>query len=275
MELWSDLYGEDVVYHGTVSGFSGGTGAAFALVPAPHPRANRNTVHSGGAAEIRFEDVTYAHGHGSPVLQGFTLTLAAGERVIIRAPSGGGKTTAMHLVLGLVTPQRGRVLAAGADAALTRLAVPASVAWLPQLPHLFAATVADNVRLGAPGATDDAVRDALRRVNADFVDELPFGVESLIGDRGTTLSGGQRQRIALARTMLLDCPIVLLDEPLAHLGAESRAAIGEQLEAATRGRTVLIAAHAAEPFAWADGVIDIVDASGLRATPLQAAGVPA
>jgi ABC-type multidrug transport system fused ATPase/permease subunit len=130
------------------------------------------------------------------------------------------------------------------------------IAWVPQRPHLFAGTVADNIRLGRPDATDDDVRRAAAAANAlEFVEALPHGFATRLGDRGTGLSAGQRQRIALARAFLRDAPLLLLDEPTSNLDQESEAAVVDAVTRCAAGRTVVLVAHRPALAALADRVV--------------------
>lgn len=198
------------------------------------------------AAGVRFEDVTVRYpGRDEAALDGVSLTVAPGERVALVGPSGAGKSTLVNVLLGLVAPTSGRVLAGGVDlAAADAECWRRQLAWVPQRPHLFARTVAENIRLGRPGATDDEVVRAATLAHADeFVRRLPLGYETPLGERGAGLSAGQRQRIALARAFLRDAPLLLLDEPTAGLDAGSEAVVVEATARLMAGRTVLVVAH--------------------------------
>jgi thiol reductant ABC exporter CydD subunit len=215
------------------------------------------------SAEIVVAHVSFAHHGREAGLAGISAVIAPGERVVLRGASGAGKSTLLALVLGLVRPDEGGISIGGLDVAATRpLDWRDVIAWLPQHPHLFAGTIAANIRLALPNASDADIRAALAIVGATFVDRLTDGIETTVGERGLTLSGGQRQRIALARTLVRDCPIVLLDEPLAHLDSSSRTRVGAAIEACTRGRTVVIAAHESDDIAWADRTLELSEAVG-------------
>ncbi|WP_407659296.1 thiol reductant ABC exporter subunit CydD [Jiangella rhizosphaerae] len=198
------------------------------------------------AAGIRFENVTVRYpGRDEAALDDVSLAIAPGERVALVGPSGAGKSTLVNVLLGLVTPTSGRVLAGGADVASAEAeSWRRQLAWVPQRPHLFARTVAENIRLGRPDATDDEVVRAATLAHADeFVARLPRGYETPLGERGAGLSAGQRQRIALARAFLRDAPLLLLDEPTAGLDAGSEAVVVEATARLMAGRTVLVVAH--------------------------------
>ena len=189
------------------------------------------------------------HPGRSTGIRDLTFDVARGRRVVLCGPSGAGKSTVLALVLGHLRPDAGVVATDGGD-----------IVWLPQHPHLFSGTIADNVTLGDPRWSDAAVSAALAAAGATFVESLPSGLDTCVGDRGLTLSGGQRQRIALARVLVRPAPTLLLDEPLANLDNARRAQVSASIERATRGRTVVIAAHAIEQFAWADAVITLPSA---------------
>jgi thiol reductant ABC exporter CydD subunit len=202
--------------------------------PAPSPRD----------VPVRIERVTVAYpGRPAPALHRFSLELDPGETVALVGPSGAGKSTVASLLLGFAEPSAGRVLVGGIDLADCDAASwHAQVAWVPQRPTLFHGTVAANIALGAPGATDDAIRDAARRAGADaVVRALPDGYGTLIGEAGRGLSAGQRQRIALARAFFRDAALVILDEPTANLDAAGAGRVAEAI--ARLDCTVLLITH--------------------------------
>jgi ATP-binding cassette, subfamily C, bacterial CydD len=200
--------------------------------------------------------VTYP-GRGVPALRSFSLELQPGETVALVGPSGAGKSTAASLLLRLLAPDGGAVTAGSADlAACDPVAWREHVAWVPQRPTLFHGTVADNIRLGVPGAADAAVRRAASMAGADgFVEGLPDGYETVVGEAGRALSAGQRQRIALARAFLREAPLVILDEPTANLDLESVEVVTVALEALRGERTILVITHDAAVAACADRVV--------------------
>lgn len=182
-----------------------------------------------------------------------------GEHIALVGPSGAGKSTLLSLLLGFVTPASGRVMIGGTGLAdIAPGAWHAQVAWVPQRPHLFAASVADNIRLGRPDATDAEVRRAARAAAADlFVEGLPQGYDTRLGEHGSGLSAGQRQRVALARAFLKDAPVLLLDEPTAHLDPESEAAVTRATADLMRGRTSIVVAHRTSLLPHADRIVTL------------------
>jgi ABC-type multidrug transport system fused ATPase/permease subunit len=193
------------------------------------------------------------------VLDDVDLELAAGETVALVGPSGAGKSTIASLLLLLAAPTEGQVLADGVDvAALDPGAWRRQLAWLPQRPMLLRATVADNIRLAAPGAGFERVRAAAALAGAaGFIKALSDGYETVIGDGGRVLSAGQARRLALARVFLRGAAFVILDEPTAHLDPESADRVAAAIES-NRGRcTTLLISHHAELAARCDRVVRI------------------
>ncbi|MER5933288.1 thiol reductant ABC exporter subunit CydD [Streptomyces sp. NPDC002054] len=222
--------------------------------------ADRAPTPDGRRAQLRLDGVTVHYpDRPAPALRNVSLTVRPGEHVALVGPSGAGKSTLLSLFLGFTAAESGRVTADGTDLAdLDPDEWRAQVAWLPQRPHLFAASVADNIRLGRPGADDAEVRAAARAASADhFIGELPGGYETVLGEHGAGLSAGQRQRIALARAFLKDAPVLLLDEPTAHLDPESEAAVTRATVELMRGRTAIVVAHRTSLLPHADRIITV------------------
>ena len=257
-------------------------------VPAGGPPAA--PARPAAPADLRAEEVTLSGvtvtypGRRRPVLDEVSLTIRPGERILLTGPSGAGKSTLLALLLGFVRPDAGTIQAGGAG--LT----PADddrwrgqIAWVPQHPHLFAGRVADNIALGQPDASPEAIRQAARLAGAaEFIEALPGGYDAVLGERALRLSAGQRQKIALARAFLRDAPLLLLDEPAAHLDPASTRRVAEALETVLAGRTVVLVSHGPGLAAVASRVIRL-DAGALvstarpasRAGSADTTGVPA
>ena len=211
------------------------------------------------ARAISFEDVTFAYPArpDSSALADFTLKIGAGERVALVGPSGAGKTTLLALLLRFYDPQRGRVRIDGIDVRdMDPQVLRRMMALVPQDPVIFAASVLENVRYGRPEATRDAALAACEQAFAlEFVERLPQGIDTPLGERGVTLSGGQRQRISIARALLADRPLLLLDEATSSLDAASERMVQQAMEALERGRTTLAIAHRLATVQHADRIV--------------------
>jgi len=194
---------------------------------------------------IRFEDVAFAYEPGHLILRGIDVDIEAGSRVALVGPSGGGKSTILSLLLRLHDPGRGRVMIDGQDVrGFTLDSLRSQISVALQDPILFAVSVADNIAYGSPDAQPESIVPAARTGNAhDFIETLPDGYETIVGERGVSLSRGQRQRIALARCAIRDAPMLLLDEPFTGLDEESRQAVTVGLEQLAAGRTTLMVTH--------------------------------
>ena len=195
------------------------------------------------------------------VLKNISLTIHPGEQVGLVGPSGAGKSTMIWLLLRFFDPQEGRILLGGHDIRRLPLEVlRRHIAVVMQDTYLVHGTVADNLRFGKPDATQEELEEAARAGNAhDFIQALPQGYETIVGERGQRLSGGQRQRIAIARALLKDAPILLLDEALSHVDTENEALIQEALERLMVGRTTLIIAHRLSSVIAADRIVVLED----------------
>lgn len=194
---------------------------------------------------IEFDAVTVSYDGESNALDGASFTLRPGEHAALVGPSGSGKSTIMSLLLGFITPQGGTIRIAGqslGDLSLSEWRK--QLAYVPQSPVLFAGSIADNIRLARPDASLQEVQQAARTAFADeFIDDLPNGYDTLVGERGAGLSGGQIQRVAIARAILQDAALILLDEPTANLDTQAEAKVREALRSLAQGRTVLTIAH--------------------------------
>jgi ABC-type multidrug transport system fused ATPase/permease subunit len=195
---------------------------------------------------VTFEDVHFAYRpEAGEVLEGMDFEVEAGRRVALVGLSGAGKTTVTNLIARLYDPQRGRVLIDGEDIRyFTLKSLRDSITFVPQEPILFRATVAENIAYGRSGATREEIECSAELAGADeFIRELPEGYDTLLSERGESLSGGQRQRISIARAMLRESPILILDEPQAGLDAEAASAVEDSWRALTEGRTTFVIAH--------------------------------
>jgi ATP-binding cassette subfamily B protein len=229
-----------------------------------------------GPGEIRFEDVSFGYDPERLVLEDVDLTIAPGRTVALIGHTGSGKTTLAALVPRFYDATAGRVLVDGVDVRdVTRRSLRREVGVISQDPFLFSATVRENIAFGAPDATDEQVVEAARAAQAhEFVEALPDGYETVIGERGITLSGGQRQRLAIARAILIDPRILVLDDATASVDATTEARIREGLAEVMKGRTTIIIAHRLSTIQLADEVVVLehgrVAARGTQAELLEA-----
>ena len=209
------------------------------------------------AGDIDFVDVDFGYDERREVLSGFDLRVAAGERVAIVGPSGSGKTTATLLVSRFYEPDRGAVLVDGHDVrGVTLHSLRSQVGVVFEESFLFSDSVSANIAYGRPGASDEEIEAAARVAQAhDFVMALPRGYDCVVGERGLTLSGGQRQRIALARAMLADPRILILDDATSAVDARTEEAINEGLRTVLADRTTLLVAHRRSTLHLADRVV--------------------
>jgi ATP-binding cassette, subfamily B, bacterial len=196
-------------------------------------------------ASVVFENIGFRYPDGRKVFENLSLTLDRGQRVGLIGPSGSGKSTLFTLLQRFYDVQDGRILIDGQDISrVTQESLRGAIAVVPQDISLFHRSILENIRYGRKDASDQEVTDAVIAAHCDtFIDALPNGAETIVGDRGVKLSGGQRQRIAIARAFLKDAPILLLDEATSALDSESEEAIREALDRLMRGRTVIAIAH--------------------------------
>jgi ATP-binding cassette subfamily C protein CydD len=240
------------------------------LPPLPPPPAAlpvRNVEARG--VTVAFENVTLTWDPArGPALVGLSFRAPAGETVVLAGPSGAGKTTIMEILLGFARPDSGRVTINGADlATIVPQALARLIAWIGQRPMLFAGSIRDNIRFSRPEATDAEVQEAARFARIDgFAAALPRGLDTLVGEGGYGLSGGQAQRVAIARAFLKNAPLLLLDEPTAHLDPATEAEVLESLRRLTLGRTVILASHSAAAHAFGGRRVDLREG---RAVPMR------
>ncbi|MEV7344862.1 thiol reductant ABC exporter subunit CydD [Streptomyces sp. NPDC093544] len=264
-------------YHAAAEGLSAAE-EIFSVLETPVAASGSLPAPEG---EIGFESVTVRYpGRSSDAVSDVSFAVGRGETVALVGPSGVGKSTLLNVLLGFVEPTEGRVRIGGVDLSEVDLADWRSrVAWVPQRPHLYARSIADNVRLARPDADDTAVRQALADAGATgFVDALPDGADTVLGEDGAGLSAGQRQRLALARAFLADRPVLLLDEPTATLDGATEAEVVEAVRRLAVGRTVLLVVHRPALLGVADRVVRLepgADAQASGVPDAAASGVPA
>ena len=233
---------------GALAGHAAGAAARIAAV-ASNAAGNGDPVDPAplpGGTSLRFEAIRFRWRDDRPaVLDGLTLDIPAGSRIAILGPSGSGKSTLAALALRVVEPQAGRILLGGVDIARLRAAdVRSRIAWLSQETHLFSDTIRANLALARDDATDADYWAALDRAGiADLVRTLPDGLDSWIGEGGSQVSGGQGRRLALARALLSQAPVLILDEPATGLDAATERAFLSTLNDVTAGRTVILITH--------------------------------
>jgi ATP-binding cassette subfamily B multidrug efflux pump len=235
-------------------------------------------------ADIRFEAVRFGYGTARGVLHGIDLDIAHGERVGLVGPSGAGKSTLVNLLLRFYEVEAGRILIDGQDIAkVTQESLRSHIAMVTQDTSLLHRSIRDNIRYGRPQATEAEIIDAASRAHAlGFIEGLEDwqgrrGFDAHVGERGVKLSGGQRQRIAIARVILKDAPILVMDEATSSLDSEVEAAIQEQLDGLMKGRTVIAIAHRLSTIARMDRLVVLdrgrIVESGTHAELLAREGV--
>ncbi|WP_262060831.1 thiol reductant ABC exporter subunit CydD [Streptomyces sp. STR69] len=264
-------------YHAAAEGLAAAE-EIFSVLETPVPATGTTEVPSDALA---FEGVTVRYpGRSVDAVSDVSFAVEPGETVALVGPSGSGKSTLLNALLGFVRPAEGRVRVGGVDLADADLERWRSrIAWVPQHPQLYAGTIAENVRLARPDADDTAVRRALADAGAlEFVDALPEGIGSVLGEDGAGLSAGQRQRLALARAFLADRPVLLLDEPTAALDGATEAEVVEAVRRLAVGRTVLLVVHRPALLAVADRVVRVAEGEAAvraEAAPALADTTPA
>ncbi|MGW9170335.1 thiol reductant ABC exporter subunit CydD [Streptomyces decoyicus] len=261
-------------YHAAAEGLSAAE-EIFAVLETPLPAPGTAPAPEGTALAV--EELVVRHpGRTADSLPATSFEVRPGETVALVGPSGAGKSTLLSVLLGFTEPHAGRALVDGRDiASLSPESWRQRIAWVPQHPHLFAGTIAENVRLARPDVDDAAVRTALGDAGAlDFIDALPDGMATRLGESGAGLSAGQRQRLALARAFLADRPILLLDEPTANLDGATEEAVVAAVRRLAVGRTVLLVVHRPALLAVADRVVRLPDPAVAAAGtgPMDAVG---
>ena len=242
------------------------TGAADALAalpdaPEPAPAREVRSIAAQGVGVV-FENVhlVWDAARGA-ALDGVSFRIPAGETLVITGPSGAGKSSVLEILLGFARPDSGRVTINGMDITeIVPVALSRLTAWVGQRPLLFATTIADNIRFARPEATEADIARAARAAGVEaFAAALPMGMATMVGEGGYGLSGGQAQRVAVARAFLKDAPLLLLDEPTAHLDPVTEADLLDSLRRLAAGRTVILASHAAAAHLFSGNRLDLID----------------
>jgi ATP-binding cassette, subfamily B, bacterial len=261
VEVFRPLRELTALYHRGMIAMSA-TKAIYGLLDTPpevsDPAPGAAVAETTPRPEIRFEGVTFAYaGRRGAALADVSFTLGAGETLGVVGPSGAGKSTLVWLLLRFFDPQAGRILLGGHDLrALPLDVLRRQIAVVVQDTYLFHDTVAANLRYGKPDATAAELEAAARAANAhEFIQALPRGYDTIVGERGARLSGGQRQRLAIARAILKDAPLLVLDEALSSVDSENEAAIQEALDRLQQGRTTLVIAHRLSSVIGADRIL--------------------
>ncbi|MFM7142022.1 MAG: ABC transporter ATP-binding protein, partial [Alphaproteobacteria bacterium] len=232
-----------------------------------------------GGGRIAFEHVAFSYAAESPVLRDVVAEIRPGQRVGVVGPTGGGKSTFVSMIPRFYDPTAGRITIDGVDTRDFQLdSLRASIGFVLQDTVLFHGTVRENIAYGREGATDEEVRQAARLANAEeFIERMPHGYDTEVGERGSTLSGGQRQRIGIARALVRNSPILILDEPTAALDTESEQLVMEALARLMEGRTTITIAHRLSTIRDCDRIFVLKDGvvaeQGTHAELLAADGV--
>ena len=260
-ECFRPLVELDVYWHAGYMGISASTGI-FELLDAepgvPAAPAGRTGAAASPEGAIALHDVTFSYSDDArPALSDVSLEIGEGETVAIVGRSGAGKTTVASLLLRFFDPQEGTLTFGGTDFRDVPLQdLRYQIGYVSQDTYLFYGTIEDNLRIGRPDASPDEIRDAAEKANIHaFILSLPNGYETIVGERGAKLSGGERQRIAIARALLKDAPVLILDEATSNLDSANEAAIRQELGLLTRGRTTIVIAHRLSSVVHADRIV--------------------
>jgi thiol reductant ABC exporter CydD subunit len=250
-------------YHASAEGVSAAD-QVFEVLGRPLPTHGSATdVPDPARTGLVIESLEFTYpGRDRPALDRITLSVEPGEILAVTGPSGSGKSTLLAVLLGFVQPDAGVVRVGDVELAdLDPGAWRRRIAWVPQRPHLFASSVADNIRLGRPEAGQSDVRRAAGAAGlGDLLDRLPRGLDTVLGQDGAGLSAGERQRVALARAFLRDAPLLLLDEPTANLDGRTEADVLDAVSRLAAGRTVVLVAHRPALLTIADRLVDLTTA---------------
>ncbi|MCH9695347.1 MAG: ABC transporter ATP-binding protein/permease [Gammaproteobacteria bacterium] len=248
--------------------------------PVTSAEGERPDTPAGQAAEIEFRSVTFTYpGANDAAIKNLSLTLRPNETVALIGKSGSGKTTVTNLLLRTLDPQAGHIYFDGVqDEKLSLEWIREQIALVPQDPFLFYGTVADNLRIARDDASDAELLAALKDAELlDFVESNPAGLDTMVGDQGMALSGGQAQRLAIARAILKDAPVVILDEPTSQIDVETEALLNKALQRLTENKTVLLIAHRLSTIEQADRILVMhngeLSESGTREQLLASGGI--
>ena len=274
-EFFNPLRGLSTHYHARMSAIAAAK-RIFEILDAPRPELPAPSMELprlGGPIGLRLEDLQFSYPDGSVALQGMSAHLPAGSFTAVVGASGAGKSTLAAAILGFIVPQQGRILVEDENGhgAQELAKIPREVwwqqlAWIPQNPRLFHGSIGDNLRLVRPEASLEELREAAMSAHAwDFIQALPEGLETQIGDLGQGLSGGQIQRLALARAFLKDPRLLILDEATANLDMDSESLVLDALQRLVRGRTAVVIAHRLATAERADRIL-VVDAGRVAET---------
>jgi ATP-binding cassette, subfamily C, bacterial CydD len=281
-EAYLPLRAVGTFHHASMEGAAAG-GRALEILGSEAAESSpaRGAPSQLGVPDLRRHDITLTSvtvaypGRAGPALDRLSLRIEPGEKIMVSGPSGAGKSSLLALLLRFIQPDSGCMDAGGVDlGALDTRSWRSQIGWVPQHPYLFSGSIRDNIALGRPDASADAVADAAQRAGArEFIEALPAGYGTQLGERGLQLSSGQRQRLALARAFLRDAPLLLLDEPTAHLDAGSAAALRHVVDTLTTGPTVIVVTHDESWAASTSRHIVLLDGRvhdcAVRASPIQ------
>lgn len=275
-EVYLPLRAVGTHYHASREGLAA-AGQAFDVLDQPAPSRPRAGGPAAPSARrpLRLHDVTFQYpDRQTPALHRVTLEIAAGQWLAVTGPSGAGKSTLLSLLLGLVTPTQGVLHCDGTDLAeLSEAGLErwrAQLSWVPQRPHLFAGTIADNIRIGSPSASPADIRHAAALARAEaFIAALPDGYDTVLDERGKGLSAGERQRLALARALVRDAPVLLLDEPTAHLDNRTAEQVRTSIGTCMTGRTVVVATHDRAWMDFADRTVTVANGALTRGRAIE------
>ncbi len=247
LRAFAAVYGDRMAVEAVAEEFQ-----ALPKAPPPVPPVDIRSVAAHGVT-LAFEHVTFAWDAARPVLENLTFKVGRGEMLLLTGASGTGKSTIIDLILGFLAPEAGRITINGAEVeSLVPAARTRMLGWIGQKPVIFAGTIEDNIRFANPAAGEDELKDAIRNAHLEeLVASLPQGIKTPLGEGGFGISGGQAQRIAIARAFLKDAPLLLLDEPTAHLDPAVERDILDSLKHLAAGRTVVLATHSTQAMDFA------------------------